>query len=745
MYVHDNAYNASLFGEYSITINVNDSYRSDKPAIFLQSGDVAAGTLLGMSLDGYIYYTTDGTDPTTSSNLYVDSIPITEDVTIKVVGYYYGYPLSEVTTLIYRVIRGVSYDVGTIDSGTSPIDDTEYFSGDIAIIKGIDGISNPGYEFKGWNAQADGNGTYYQPNNAYIITNKSLSLYAIWETQQVSFNSTDLADCTFLQDYYYAISATGGSGSYTYERISGFLPEGLTATQLEGSSELVIQGKPTLYYPMYMPVFKVTDNYNHTTATANCVIRMNTAGKLTAPVANYASGEVEKGSTFSLTANEGENILYSIDGGESQYYYSPITIDRAMVISYYVEKSGYDDSDVESASFTLKNHSVNYITGTSDTLVDPQTYNYGDTAVAYGIGAITNQDKLFIGWSLEENGEVYYHGGDNFSILDHDINLYAVWVNAKITVTFVDTTGETIKIDEIDYGTSPELPEVPSREGYNFFAWFTKSDLSEYYSGYELYEDTTLYGEWSVIVCTIHFDTQGGNQIDDEYVNYGDDATLPDEPTRLGYTFVGWYTSTGYNTRVNFTHVTEDITAYALWVVARFEVTFDSNGGTTVDNIPVEYGNPITAPTDPTKEGYTFVGWYLSLTDTQPYDFSTKIYSSFTLIAKWTVNSYTLTIDVDGQITTVEVDYGSTMTIPSDPTKDGYVFEGWYLDSGFTKPLTETNMPAQPVTIYAKFVSAAQPFDFVLLLWIIIIILALAALSTFTIIKIKHSKRKANR
>lgn len=315
LYVHDNAYNASLFGEYSITINVNDSYCSDKPVIFLQSGDVAAGTLLGMSLDGYIYYTTDGTDPTASSNLYVDPIPITEDVTIKVVGYYYGYPLSEVTTLIYRVIRVVSYDVGTVDSGTSPIDDTEYFSGDIAIIKGIDGISNPGYEFKGWNTQADGNGTYYQPNNAYIITNKSLSLYAIWETQQVSFNYTDLADCTFLQDYYYVISATGGSGSYTYERISGFLPEGLTATQLEGSSELVIQGKPILYYPMYMPVFKVTDNYNHTTATANCVIRMNTAGKLTAPVANYTSGEVEKGSTFSLTANEGENILYSIDGG----------------------------------------------------------------------------------------------------------------------------------------------------------------------------------------------------------------------------------------------------------------------------------------------------------------------------------------------------------------------------------------------------------------------------------------------
>lgn len=43
-----------------------------------------------------------------------------------------------------------------------------------------------------------------------------------------------------------------------------------------------------------------------------------------------------------------------------------------MVISYYVEKSGYEDSDVESASFTLKNHSVNYITGTSDTIVDPQ-------------------------------------------------------------------------------------------------------------------------------------------------------------------------------------------------------------------------------------------------------------------------------------------------------------------------------------------------------------------------------------
>lgn len=73
-----------------------------------------------------------------------------------------------------------------------------------------------------------------------------------------------------------------------------------------------------------------------------------------------------------------------------------------------------------------------------------------------------------------------------------------------------------------------------------------------------------------------------------------------------------------------------------------YQVTFDSNGGTMVENQIVESRNKVIEPESPTKEGFTFVGWFTSLTDENAYDFNTEVISNFTLTAKWTDNSSTV-------------------------------------------------------------------------------------------------------
>ncbi len=104
--------------------------------------------------------------------------------------------------------------------------------------------------------------------------------------------------------------------------------------------------------------------------------------------------------------------------------------------------------------------------------------------------------------------------------------------------------------------------------------------------------------------------------------------------------------------------------------------------------IEVRYGNTIEEV--PTKEGYTFVGWYV---DNKKYDNKTKVKENLTLTAKWEVAKYTITFDDDnGGITKEEVLHNELVSKPIDPTKKGYAFLGWYLDDkkfDFKTPITK--------------------------------------------------------
>ena len=134
-----------------------------------------------------------------------------------------------------------------------------------------------------------------------------------------------------------------------------------------------------------------------------------------------------------------------------------------------------------------------------------------------------------------------------------------------------------------------------------------------------------------------------------------------------------------------------------------FAVTFDTNGGSIVPVENVLNGQKATKPTNPTKTGYTFDGWYTEETCTNPYDFDTSVQNALTLYAKWTINQYTITFKPEngGEDTTITQDYGTAVTAPANPTKTGYTFAGWDREIPAT-------MPAENMTVTARWTAVGS-------------------------------------
>ncbi|EAF5857868.1 InlH/InlC2 family class 1 internalin [Listeria monocytogenes] len=142
-----------------------------------------------------------------------------------------------------------------------------------------------------------------------------------------------------------------------------------------------------------------------------------------------------------------------------------------------------------------------------------------------------------------------------------------------------------------------------------------------------------------------------------------------------------------------------------------YTAVFDVDGKQT--SMTVGANELIKEPTAPTKEGYTFTGWYDAKTGGNKWDFSTDKMpaENITLYAQFTINSYTASFDNDGKITTQKVTYQSLLEEPAAPTKTGYTFKGWYdAKTGGTKwDFATGKMPAGNITLYAQFTKNDSP------------------------------------
>ena len=275
------------------------------------------------------------------------------------------------------------------------------------------------------------------------------------------------------------------------------------------------------------------------------------------------------------------------------------------------------------------------------------------------------------------------------------IKCSAKWTANTYTVTFDSTGGSEVTTKTIDVLYSEQLGDmpVPIRTGYFFRGWYDAPVEGKCYgnsdgkgtSRYDKTENCTLYAQWEINRYTITFDTAGGSEIAPITQDYDTAITAPADPTREGYTFIGW------DMEIPTTMPAENMTVTAQWEINRYTITFDTAGGSEIAPIMQDYGTAITAPADPTREGYTFIGWDMEIPTTMPAE-------NMTVTAQWEINRYTITFDTAGgsEIASITQDYGTAITTPADPTREGYTFIGW------DREIPET-MPAENITLKARW------------------------------------------
>ena len=219
----------------------------------------------------------------------------------------------------------------------------------------------------------------------------------------------------------------------------------------------------------------------------------------------------------------------------------------------------------------------------------------------------------------------------------------------------------------------------------------------------------------TVTLSTISFSGNGATSGFMESIQgaIGQSATIPNVGfSRTGYTFTGWNTSpdgtgTAYRPNATIQFAAQNITLYAQWKVRSYSVNFDSNGGSAVASQSVKYGSKASRPTDPTRAGHTFQGWYTSRDGGARYDFNQTVTGDVTLYAHWSVNSYTLAFDGNGgkaSESSRTVQYGSQYGSLPTATRTGYAFQGWYTArDGGTKVSPSTTMGAADTTLYARW------------------------------------------
>ena len=296
-------------------------------------------------------------------------------------------------------------------------------------------------------------------------------------------------------------------------------------------------------------------------------------------------------------------------------------------------------------------------------------------------------DNYFM-W-LDGNGNSYEPGG---SVPADVTELTVQWTAPTYAVT-LNTNGGTINNGNVTgytYGVGATLPAADDMTytGHTFKGWYDNENLTgspvTAIGGAET-GNKEYWAKWEINPYTITFDTNGGSEIAPITQDYGTEITAPDNPTRKGYTFKGW------DKEIPKTMPAENITVKAQWEINRYTITFDTAGGSEIAPITQDYGTNITAPADPTREGYTFIGWDREIPKTMPAE-------NITVTAQWEINQYTITFDTNGgsEIAPITQDYGTEITAPDNPTRKGYTFKGW------DKEIPET-MPAENITVTAQW------------------------------------------
>ena len=378
-----------------------------------------------------------------------------------------------------------------------------------------------------------------------------------------------------------------------------------------------------------------------------------------------------------ITGGTGSRIFFSngVGGGGVIIGSGALTMNGGNIVGCIANRGG--GLFLSDGSFTMNAGSI-VGCSTPNRLTTGEAFHGG----IYAFGPMANRDTTGVitltGGLIKNNGRYAINAAYHTTIYANGGEVYGgVYLNqsSKITCLAEDNGITAFKGKTVIGGTSSVNP---SHVGWGLF-----------YGGLYIYGNTT-----GVIVTYKDGDSEYAKQV----LPSGTLATRPDAPAATpGYTFGGWNKADGTAWDYASDKVTDNITLYAKWAANTYTITFDTVGGSEIAPITQDYGTVITAPEAPTREGYTFIGWDKEIPTTMPAE-------NMTVTAQWEINQYTITFDTNGgsEIAPITQDYGTAITVPADPTREGYTFMGWDQE-------IPTTMPAENITLKARWKDIEKP------------------------------------
>lgn len=542
-------------------------------------------------------------------------------------------------------------------------------------------FSKVGYRLKGWGESPNTTTVKYtdkaQVSNLTTTSGGNVDLYAIWEEDEYTLTfdanegSTTEPSRKVIFNNAYGELPTASRVGYTFD---GWFTERTGGTQVSEST-LMVANDTTVYAHWTPNKYTLTFNANGgTTDTASKQITYDsTYGEL--PTAT------KKGHTFLG--------WFTSENGGTEVKSSDIVNDT--------------DNKTIYAHYEINSYDLSFNTGFDDLSVQARSIVYNE---AYGeLPSLSKTGYTFNGWydKSADGTQVY----SSTLMSDAPTTIYAYWTINKYTLTF-DTNGGTDSYDsrEVQYlSTLGDLP-TPSRVGYTFDGWFTQQEGGTLVTSDTVMgaDDLTIYGHWTINKYKLSYVTNCDTVKESIDVVYDTEIGDLPELSKTGHTLDGWYYGDNKVTS-SMKMPANNVTLTAKWLVNKYKLNYTTNCDTPADSKMIDYDTEIGELPQVTKKGYTLDGWYCGETKVSP---STKMpVDGMTIVAKWNINSYKVTLDTNGGNETYaerSYDYNSPYDDLPTPIRTGYTFDGWYTsEEGGSKVDSNTKQDDSNITLYAHW------------------------------------------
>ena len=533
--------------------------------------------------------------------------------------YYRAYATSSVGTVfdngLYKYFRTlgvrVFYNGNGETTGVVPWENQVYAPRDSVSVRGNTGnLVKTGYAFMGWNTKADGSGSSYSPNAAFIMGSSDVTLYAQWAiaTYTVTYNGNgETTGIVPIDQQTYAsgdsVNVEGNTGNIEktgYTFMGWNTKADGSGTRYTENATFNMGSSNVMLYAHWeaIPTYSVTYDENGATSGTVPLDYQTYASGAGVTVAGN-TGTLEKpGYTFMgwNTKADGsgtrytENATFNMGSSNVMLYAHWAVIPTNLTYTVTYDGNGATSGTVP---------------------IDHNMYTTGDTVRVEGnTGNIEKPGHTFMGWNTQPNGKgKSYTENDSINFLSSNMTLFAIWSVNSYMLSFETKGGNAIANQIILFEQLAIAPSVPTKAGYTFAGWYKDTALTK---AWDFKKDTvtastTLYAKWvensysggyipNQVSYLLTFESNGGGKVSTRSIPYNDKSTEPEAPTKAGYTFAGWYKDAALTKAWDFTKdsLTEHTTLYAKWIA---NSTADDG-----DNIPIPTPiEPVPTPEVPQK------------------------------------------------------------------------------------------------------------------------------------------------